>query len=79
MRAVVTRVSSAAVAIEGRTVGAIDRGFLVLLGVGPEDTAHARIYDRLLSMCVPVRFTGDNFRQEAAQRKMESMKKLIVG
>ena len=38
MRAVVTRVSSAAVAIGGRTVGAIDRGFLVLLGVGPEDT-----------------------------------------
>ena len=38
MRAVVTRVASAAVAIEGRTVGAIDRGFLVLLGVGPEDT-----------------------------------------
>ena len=27
---------------------------------------------------VPVRFTGDNFRQEAAQRKMESMKKLIT-
>ena len=41
----------------------------------PEDTAHSRIYDRLLSMCVPVRFTGDNFRQETAQRKMESMKK----
>ena len=38
MRAVVTRVASAAVAIEGRTVGAIDRGFLVLLGVGSEDT-----------------------------------------
>ena len=38
MRAVVTRVASAAVAIEGRTVGAIDRGVLVLLGVGPEDT-----------------------------------------
>ena len=37
MRAVVTRVASAAVAIEGRTVGTIDRGFLVLLGVGPED------------------------------------------
>ena len=44
----------------------------------PEDTAHSRIYDRLISMCVPVRFTGDNFRQEAAQRKMESMKKLIT-
>ena len=37
MRAVVTRVSSASVAIEGQTVGAIDRGFLVLLGVGPND------------------------------------------
>ena len=44
----------------------------------PEDTAHSRIYDRLLSMCVPVRFTGENFRQETAQRKMESMKKLIT-
>ena len=44
----------------------------------PEDTAHSRIYDRLLSMCVPVRFTGENFRQETAQRKMESLKKLIA-
>ena len=38
MRAVVTRVSSASVAIEGETVGKIGKGFLVLLGVGPEDT-----------------------------------------
>lgn len=38
MRAVVTRVSSASVAIEGDTVGKIGKGFLVLLGVGPEDT-----------------------------------------
>ena len=37
MRAVVTRVNSASVAIGGETVGAIDRGFLVLLGVGPQD------------------------------------------
>ena len=29
-------------------------------------------------LCVPVRFTGENFRQETAQRKMESMKKLIT-
>ena len=43
MRAVVTRVSSASVAIAGETVGAIDQGYLVLLGVAPgdtEDTAH---------------------------------------
>ncbi len=38
MRAVVTRVSSASVAIGGETVGAIGTGFLVLLGVGPGDT-----------------------------------------
>ena len=38
MRAVVTRVSSASVAIDGNTVGAIEKGYLVLLGVGPEDT-----------------------------------------
>lgn len=38
MRAVVTRVSSASVTIEGRVEGAIDQGYLVLLGVGPNDT-----------------------------------------
>ena len=38
MRAVVTRVSSASVAIGGETVGAIERGYLVLLGIGPGDT-----------------------------------------
>ena len=37
MRAVVTRVSSASVTIGGKVEGAIDRGFLVLLGVGPRD------------------------------------------
>lgn len=38
MRAVVTRVSSASVTIDKQVVGAIDRGYLVLLGVGPDDT-----------------------------------------
>ena len=38
MRAVVTRVSSASVTIGGNVAGAIEKGFLVLLGVGPEDT-----------------------------------------
>ena len=37
MKAVVTRVASASVEIEGKINGAIDRGFLVLLGVGPND------------------------------------------
>ena len=38
MRAVLTRVTSASVAIDGQTVGSIGRGFLILLGVGPHDT-----------------------------------------
>ena len=38
MRAVLTRVNSASVVIEGETVGKIGKGFLILLGVGPNDT-----------------------------------------
>ena len=38
MRAVLTRVKSASVTIDGETVGKIGPGFLILLGVGPEDT-----------------------------------------
>lgn len=38
MRAVLTRVKSASVTIDGEIVGKIGRGFLILLGVGPEDT-----------------------------------------
>lgn len=38
MRAVVTRVSSASVRIDGNTVGKIGKGFLVLLGVSKDDT-----------------------------------------
>ena len=37
MRAVVTRVKSASVEIGGKVNGAIGQGFLVLLGVGPQD------------------------------------------
>ena len=38
MRAVVTRVASAKVTVEGQITGQIGRGYLVLLGIGPEDT-----------------------------------------
>ncbi len=37
MRAVLTRVKSASVEIDGEIVGKIGQGFLILLGVGPED------------------------------------------
>ena len=43
MRAVLTRVNSASVTIDGQVVGKIGKGFLILLGVGPEDTSkHCR-------------------------------------
>ena len=38
MRAVLTRVNSASVTIDGQVVGQIGKGFLILLGVGPNDT-----------------------------------------
>ncbi len=38
MRAILTRVTSASVTIDGETVGKIGKGFLILLGVGPNDT-----------------------------------------
>ena len=38
MRAILTRVRSASVTIDGETVGEIGQGFLILLGVGPNDT-----------------------------------------
>ena len=37
MRAILTRVKSASVEIGGEVVGKIGQGFLILLGVGPED------------------------------------------
>ena len=43
MRAVLTRVKSASVTIDGVVTGQIGQGFLILLGVGPEDNeAHCR-------------------------------------
>ena len=38
MRAVLTRVASASVTIDGAVRGQIGKGFLILLGIGPEDT-----------------------------------------
>ncbi len=54
MRAVVTRVSGASVSIDGKTVGQIGPGFLVLLGVHVGDTeADAdRIADRICGLRV---------------------------
>lgn len=54
MRAVVTRVKSASVEIDGRVHGSIGRGFLVLLGVHqPDGEAEAeKIADRICGLRV---------------------------
>ena len=54
MKAVVTRVTSASVTIGGEGCGQIGRGFLVLLGVGPNDTEAqaARLADKVTGLRV---------------------------
>lgn len=44
MRAVVTRVTEASVSIGGEVNGKIGQGFLVLLGIAPEDTEETAAY-----------------------------------
>ena len=61
MRAVVARVREASVTIEGRVNGAIGQGFLVLLGVGPNDTE--AICDKLAEKICNLRvFEDENGR-----------------
>ena len=59
MRAVLTRVKSASVTVDGTVTGKIGRGFLVLLGVGPEDTEAEcdKLCKKLLSLRI---FTDEN-------------------
>ena len=54
MRAVVTRVKNARVEIDGRVNGAVEQGFLVLLGVAPTDTEAqaARLADKVCGLRV---------------------------
>ena len=44
MKAVVTRVTEASVTIDGKVNGKIGRGFLVLLGIAPNDTEKDAVY-----------------------------------
>ena len=69
MKAVVTRVTGASVTIEGRVNGKIGTGFLVLLGVAPEDTeADAiRLADRVCGVRV---FEDENGKMN---RNLESV------
>ena len=73
MRAVVTRVLSASVEIGGKTAGAIEKGFLVLLGVHEDDTeAEAKkIADKICGLRVFEDATGKmNLAPDPAEKKL---------
>lgn len=58
MRLVIQRVQNAKVEVENKTVGSIGKGYLVLLGVGPEDTEE--IADYLLKKLLNLRIFTDS-------------------
>lgn len=57
MKFVIQRVSSASVEVEGEVKGKIDRGFLVLIGVGKEDTLE--IADKYVKKLLGLRIFED--------------------
>ena len=57
MKFVVQRVTEASVAVEGKTVGKIGKGYLVLIGVGELDTEE--IADRYLKKLIGLRIFED--------------------
>ena len=44
----------------------------------PQDTAHARIYDRLLELCTPIACTGPSMRKDIGQAKLDLLKTLLA-
>ena len=57
MKFVIQRVKNASVDVEGQTVGKIDRGFLVLIGIAADDTKE--IADRFVKKLVGLRIFED--------------------
>ena len=70
MRAVVTRVKSASVAIDGEIRGRIGAGFLILLGVAPGDTPEdcTKLADKILGLRV---FRDENDKMNRSLRDAE--------
>ena len=58
MRALVQRVSRAAVRVDGQTVGQVGRGYMILLGVQPQDTE--QIADKMAQKVAKLRAFEDD-------------------
>lgn len=43
----------------------------------PKDLKYKRIYDRILEMCIPVRFSGESRRKEKHEEKKDLIRKLL--
>ena len=57
MRFVIQRVKHAGVAVDGETVGKIDEGYMVLIGIAKDDTRETA--DRLLAKMLKLRIFSD--------------------
>lgn len=58
MRVLLQRVTQARVSVQGEVLGSIDRGFVLLVGVGPKDTE--RDAEFLADKCVNLRIFEDS-------------------
>lgn len=70
MRAVVTRVKSASVEIDGKINGQIGRGYLILLGVGPSDTEETavKLADKICNLRI---FEDENGKMNRSLEQVE--------
>lgn len=76
MKLVVQRVKNASVTVDNNVVGKIEQGFLVLLGVGPEDTKETANY--LVQKLIKLRvFEDENGKMNLALKDING-KLLIV-
>ena len=44
----------------------------------PDDLAHARIYDRILEICAPILFGGENLRVEKANEMKTAARNILL-
>lgn len=45
----------------------------------PKDMTYQRIYDRILEMCTPLVFKGDNLRRDKANKRLRYVKSVLEG